>query len=447
MYPGFRRGVALAFVLAVALVAPAARAGAAPSTTTKPTTTTKPPNPTTTTPTPTTSPAPKPGDVPPPPPFTLPLDYGLKLLAQREAASKSLLSHRAALPGHEEEAKAAQAKWNVLQARLEKLEARVRETERDLEIAHENLRQSAVEAYINAGSSRLETAIAAIARAGSALDASRTLHLIGSFSDQQDQLIEEYEALKVKLVAEREEVAEQRREADVMLAAAKERVAADKTAIAHAQVRLTAMVVDLEEFEKAATSASSPILGPSILTASQLAGFIRDSGYHPRLTVPLDELAALYITEGENAGVRGDVAFAQSILETGGFSFPGGGQVLVNDNNFAGIGACDSCPHGFHFETAEIGVRAQMQSLRIYVDPDMTETTLKQPLVMPKQLNLGFRGRVQTWWDLWGTWATGAFYGQRVYEIYERMLEYGKAHPPPPPPLEPLAPPAVEPKP
>jgi hypothetical protein len=47
---------------------------------------------------------------------------------------------------------------------------------------------------------------------------------------------------------------------------------------------------------------------------------------------------------------------------------------------------------------------------------------LKQPLVMPKMLNLGFRGKVQTWWDLWGTWATGAFYGQRVYDIYERMV-------------------------
>ncbi len=293
---------------------------------------------------------------------------------------------------------------------------------------------------MNAGSSRLETAIAAVVRASSALDASRTMHLIGSFSDQQDQLVQEYEALKVKLVAQREEVAKQRREADVMLAAAKAKLAEDNTAIAHAHVRLTATVLGIEEFEKAATSAASPILGPAILTAQQLAGFVRESGYHPRLTVPLDELAQYYITEGENAGVRGDVAFAQSILETGGFNFPGGGQVLVNDNNFAGIGACDSCEHGFSFPTAEIGVRAQMQSLRIYVDPDLTETTLRQPLVMPKMLDLGFRGKVQTWWDLWGTWATGAFYGQHVYDIYEHILDYGKAHPPPPPPFPPPEP-------
>ena len=46
-------------------------------------------------------------------------------------------------------------------------------------------------------------------------------------------------------------------------------------------------------------------------------------------------------------------------------------------------------------------------------------------------LNLGFRGKVQTWWDLWGTWATGAFYGQRVYDIYERMVAFAQLDPTP----------------
>ena len=77
-----------------------------------------------------------------------------------------------------------------------------------------------------------------------------------------------------------------------------------------------------------------------------------------------------------------------------------------------------------------------MQELRIYVDPDLTDTTLKQPLVMPKMLNLGFRGKVQTWWDLWGTWATGAFYGQRVYDIYDE--DGGVRQDRPGPPANPL---------
>src|SRR5262249_38162519 len=150
-------------------------------------------------------------------------------------------------------------------------------------------------------------------------------------------LVQEYEALEAKLVAQRAQVADQKRAADVMLTSARDKVSTDSTAIAHAHVRLTATVLGIMDFEKAATSASSPILGPSLLSAQQLADFVRTSGFRPRVTVPLDELARDYITEGENAGVRGDVAFAQSILETGWFSFPGGGQVLVHDNNFAGI--------------------------------------------------------------------------------------------------------------
>src|SRR5689334_9922056 len=167
MFAAPRRAVALAVVLATAVFAPATAYGATSSTTTS---TTKPAPSTTTT-------TLDPSKVPPPPPFALPIDYGLKLLAQRAEASKDLFHYAAALPGDQAAAKAAQVRWNTLQRKLERLEVSVRKTQHDLDIAHDNLQQAAVEAYINAGSSRLETAIAAIARAGSALDASRTLHL------------------------------------------------------------------------------------------------------------------------------------------------------------------------------------------------------------------------------------------------------------------------------
>ena len=134
----------------------------------------------------------------------------------------------------------------------------------------------------------------------------------------------------------------------------------------------------------------------------------------------------------------------------GGFSFPGGGQLDGNDNNFAGIGACDSCAHGFRFADAREGVRAQMQALRIYCDKDLAIDTLAEPLVMPKMLTLGFRGKVQSWWDLWGTWATGDLYGQRVYDIYERMVLDAWLHPvvaPEPAPTPPTSAPPPTPTP
>jgi hypothetical protein len=427
---GSRRGVvALVVVLTASLAAPAAafaNTGGSTSTTTHRPTGTRPPgkkSPATTT----TTIDPK--SVPPPPPFALPIDFGLQLLAQRDQANLDLLASSTALPRDKAQAKVIQQKWTVLQRRLTRLRAQIGRTQHDLDVAHESLQEAGVEAYMNSGSSRLEAAISAIASASSALDYDRTLSLIGSFGDQEDALAKQYVALGHRLTAERTSVQNQKNSADLMLANAKAKVEGDSTSIAHAHVRLTVTVLGIMKFEQAATSASSPILGPSILSAQQLADFIRAQGYKTRTTVPIDDLAEIYIKEGHNAGVRGDVAFAQSILETGGFTFPGGGQVLVNDNNFAGIGACDTCKHGFSFKTAELGVRAQMQDLRIYVDPDLTDKSLKQPLVMPKMLNLGFRGKVQTWWDLWGTWATGAFYGQRVYDIYEKMVEFAKTDP------------------
>jgi len=206
--------------------------------------------------------------------------------------------------------------------------------------------------------------------------------------------------------------------------------------IANSSKKIAATLVGIAQFQAAATSASSPILGPSRLSANQMADYLMAQHARPRITVPLVNLAQMYLDEGVRTGVRGDVAFAQSILETGGFANPGS---QATDNNFAGIGWCDSCAHGFNFPDAQTGVRAQLQLLRIYVDPLFPEPDYTDPILLRGTLSLGFRGRVQTWWDLWGTWATGALYGQRVYDIYERMVLFAATDParPPPPPLPP----------
>ena len=128
------------------------------------------------------------------------------------------------------------------------------------------------------------------------------MHLIGSFGDEQNALVKEYLALEKKLTAEKQRVQAQKDAADVMLSNAKAKVESDNTEIAHAHVRLTATVIGILGFEKAATSASSPILGPTLLTAQQLADFVRAMHYTPRLTVSLDDLAQDYIVEGQNAG-------------------------------------------------------------------------------------------------------------------------------------------------
>ena len=127
---------------------------------------------------------------------------------------------------------------------------------------------------------------------------------------------------------------------------------------------------------------NTPIMSRSVLSPSEIAtwfdGTRRRAADHgaDRRSGPD------YIEEGEAAEVRGDIAFAQSILETGSFYFPDGGQLTPTDNNFAGMDACDSCAHGRAFPDARTGVRAQMQLLRVYADPTLTNASLNPPPVV-----------------------------------------------------------------
>src|SRR5690606_26031250 len=154
--------------------------------------------------------------------------------------------------------------------------------------------------------------------------------------------------LKKKVDKQLAEISELADDAARDLDAAKKRAKELRLQIADAKTKLAGSLEGINKFHAAATSALSPILGQSRLTAKQMAGYVIANGGRPRITVPLEELAQIYLDEGLRTGVRGDVAFAQSILETGSFANPGSS---ATDNNFAGIGWCDSCAHGYNFES------------------------------------------------------------------------------------------------
>ncbi len=178
----------------------------------------------------------------------------------------------------------------------------------------------------------------------------------------------------------------------------------------------------LARWQSIATGPATPIMGPPRLGADELATWFTATRHRTRTTVPIDELTRYYIEEGSAAKVRSDIAFAQSMLETGGFSYPAGGQVLGTDNNFAGMGACDSCNGGDRFSDARTGVRAQMQQLRVYADARLTNAALNPPAVNPMLERHHLKGKVTTWAGLTGTWATARTYGDRILAIYEEIL-------------------------
>lgn len=159
------------------------------------------------------------------------------------------------------------------------------------------------------------------------------------------------------------------------------------------------------------------ILGETRISADGLVAAYEASGHEPRLTVPLEELARIFLEEGEALGVRADLAWAQSLVETGWFRYPDYGQVHWTDNNFAGIGAYDGGYHGFAYPDARRGVRAQMQLLRQYADP----APIDSPLVRAPASK---RGAVRTWWEMGnGNWATSPRYAGTVISVYARLLE------------------------
>jgi hypothetical protein len=273
---------------------------------------------------------------------------------------------------------------------------------------------------------RVTAAMATIRDATDVVDASRDLMIIDRYGSQESDTAHDYEVRKRELDQEVARINDERVDMRGRLDQATTTYDETQREYTDAQARLKEATDGIARFHQLAVNSASPILGPNLLTADDLAAFVTANGHHPHLSVPIDELARIYIEESADEGVRGDVMWAQSILETGWFGYAGS-MVGQFDNNFAGIGACDSCDHGYVFPTARIGVRTQVQGLKIYVDRDYGPGNAKHPIVRPGMLRLGFRGKVHSWFDLTGRWATARGYGPRVYDIYLQMVAFARA--------------------
>jgi hypothetical protein len=194
---------------------------------------------------------------------------------------------------------------------------------------------------------------------------------------------------------------------------------------ADAAGKIAKIVRGVEITEKLAPlrAAGDPVMGPTVLNASEMAAWLRTTGSSPRLSggVTLEQIAQMFVDEGTAENVRGDVAFAQAYIETGGFSAGG------SDNNFSGLGACDSCGGQNRFPTALDGIRAQMQLLKAYAGGG--------PLVNPASpywwsgdpasayARFGGTGSAPTWQVMGGgKWASDRGYSGKVLGTYDKMI-------------------------
>lgn len=176
-----------------------------------------------------------------------------------------------------------------------------------------------------------------------------------------------------------------------------------------------------------AAAAGTPVMGRSVVSASDLAGWYRSTGKTNRATVGIDELAALFVSEGADEGVAGDIAFAQAIVETGYFKFSD--RVTPELNNFSGLGAVDGGTSAEMFPDARTGVRAQIQHLRAYADPTVTEAKLAHPLVDTRFHLVKVKGKASTWDQFGGgVWASDPDYAGKVLGIRQQILRWARRY-------------------
>ena len=179
--------------------------------------------------------------------------------------------------------------------------------------------------------------------------------------------------------------------------------------------------------EKSPLSPQYTIEGISSVSAANLASYFKRKGatyptFYKNSDAPtLEKFCQIYVEEAKAENIKVEVAFMQSMLETGWLKF--GGAVQISQYNFAGIGALDGGAQGASFKSVREGVRAQIQHLKAYAN--------KQPLNNPQvdpRFHLVKRGTAKyvEWLgqkenpDGLG-WATGKSYGYKIIRLIKEL--------------------------
>lgn len=169
------------------------------------------------------------------------------------------------------------------------------------------------------------------------------------------------------------------------------------------------------------TDGYTRIMGNALAAAEQMRGYIKAK--NPDVAKSVLDMVPLYLSEGSAEGVRGDIAFAQSCLETGNFTFSGSAVTLLQ-NNFCGMGVTARGMKGNSFDTPQLGIRAQVQHLKAYASTE----PLKNACI-DSRFRYVTRGCAEyvEWLgqkenpDGKG-WAVGAGYGEKIHAILEGIL-------------------------
>ena len=172
------------------------------------------------------------------------------------------------------------------------------------------------------------------------------------------------------------------------------------------------------------------ISGKTTVTASQMEKYFKAKGatypaYYAETDAPtLEKFCQIYVEEANAEGINGAIAFTQAMKETAWLKF--GGDVKIEQNNFAGLGTTGGGVAGASFTTVREGIRAQIQHLKAYGSKD----ALKNECVDPR-FSLVTRGSAPyvEWLGQkenpngYG-WATSEGYGIDIVKMVKNLQTY-----------------------
>lgn len=164
------------------------------------------------------------------------------------------------------------------------------------------------------------------------------------------------------------------------------------------------------------------IMGSSRTTIAKMVSRYKASGHsYPGSSLAtggaptIEDFCRILCEESAAEGVRVEVVFAQAMHETGWLQF--GGDVRIEQFNFAGIGASGNGAHGNSFKDVREGLRAQVQHLKAYA----STAPLNNACVDPRFAYVN-RGCAPTVEKLAGKWAVDSSYGKSLCQIIVTVL-------------------------
>jgi hypothetical protein len=343
---------------------------------------------------------------------------GVPLPASAGGVAVELVSLRERLAQNGQQSTAVQARLTEAAIALDATEQQLSAVTRQVDDLRDHIRANAATAYVRHQATGLEEL-----SVDSSLDYQSGSKYLNAASDVEDGTLSD-------LLREQQQLQSARDERQATRDGFTERLKTLQSDGQSLQQQIDRDVAELERW------GAVPVMGDSQLTGAQLAAWYRSTGAVPSLApgTTIDDIGDMYVEEGKAEGVRGDLAFAQAIVETGSFAVAAG-------NNFSGIGVCDSCTGGNSFPTPRDGIRAQIQLLRNYADPTSRASNLRYPPVpglygsdADKAAHLYdtffLKGRAPLWNQMGhGNWATDPTYSPKVLNVYVQMVLYANAHP------------------